>query len=90
MTKDNSKKVLPKMERDIFGRRLDLSINNKSKTLPNFTISTNAACSAGDMFKIVKTTLAKTLKSKTEIVEPTNNRLFLLLTPDQIIYATNF
>lgn len=77
MNKDKSKKVLLKMERDVFGRLLAISINKKIKiesclTYPLAPMPPALFSSSGEMFKTQKSVLAKTLKSRTEMVEPTN------------------
>lgn len=77
MNRDKTKKALLKMERDIFGRLLAISINKKINLEHCLTFSLAPmppalfSC-AGEMLKTAKSTLAKTLKSETKMVEPTN------------------
>lgn len=77
MTKDKNKKVLLKMERDIFGRLLGISLSKKINveyclTFPLAPMPPALFSYTGEMLKTAKSTLAKTLKSETEVVEPTN------------------
>ncbi|XP_049318490.1 uncharacterized protein LOC125780337 isoform X2 [Bactrocera dorsalis] len=77
MNKDQNKRVLLKMERDIFGRLLAISVNKRINlehclTFPLAPLPPALFSCAGEMFKTAKSTLAKALKSGTEVVEPTN------------------
>lgn len=77
MTKDRNKKVLLKMERDIFGRLLAISIKKKINleyclTFPLAPMPPALFSCTGEMFKTPKSTFAKTLKSLTEMTEPTD------------------
>lgn len=77
MSKDKKKTVLLKMERDIFGRLLAISINKKINleyclTFPLAPMPPALFSCAGEMFKTAKSTLAKVLKSNTDMVQPTN------------------
>ncbi|KAH9637765.1 hypothetical protein HF086_007794 [Spodoptera exigua] len=76
-TKDKNKKVLLKMERDVFGRLLAISLNKKINfeyclTFPLAPLPPALFSCTGEMLKTTKSTLAKILKSKTEMVEPTH------------------
>lgn len=77
MTKDKNKKVLLKMERDIFGRLLAVSMKKKINVEHCFTFPLAPMPPAlfsytGEMLKTPKSTLANSLKSQVEMVEPTN------------------
>lgn len=74
--KDKSKKVLLKMERDILGRSLAVSITKKINiefclTFPLAPMPPALFSYDGGMLKTDKSTLAKTLKSNVEVSEPT-------------------
>ncbi|CAG5110081.1 Protein of unknown function, partial [Cotesia congregata] len=77
MTKDKSKKVLLKMERDIFGRLLAISVKKKINlehclTFPLAPMPPALFSLTGEMLKTPKSTFANSLKSQVEMVEPTN------------------
>lgn len=76
-TKEKNKKVLLKMERDVFGRLLAISLNKKINlefclTFPLAPLPPALFACTGEMLKTSKSTLAKVLKSKTKMVEPTH------------------
>ncbi|KAH9635594.1 hypothetical protein HF086_012263 [Spodoptera exigua] len=76
-TKDKNKKVLLKMERDVFGRLLAISLNKKINfeyclTFPLAPLPPALFSCTGEMLKTTKSTLAKILKPKTEMVQPTH------------------
>ena len=76
VNKDKSKKVFLKMERDIFGRLLAISIDKKINiehclTFPLTPMpSALFSCTGEIMLKIDKSALAEILKSEVEMVEP--------------------
>lgn len=77
MTKDKNKKVLLKMERDIFGRLLAISIKKKINlehclTFPLAPMPPALFSCTGEMLKTPKSKFAHILKSEIEMVEPTN------------------
>ncbi|XP_053595581.1 uncharacterized protein LOC103568398 isoform X1 [Microplitis demolitor] len=74
--KDTSKKVLLKLERDIFGRLLAVSIQKKINieyclTFPLAPMPPDLFSCDGGMFKTDKSALTKLLKSDTQIIQPT-------------------
>lgn len=99
MTKDKNKKVLLKMERDIFGRLLAISIKKKINLEHCLTFRLAPMPPAlfsytGEMLKIPKSTFANNLKSQMEMVEPTNINVeiidgFLLFVLNWKLNATN-
>lgn len=77
VSKDRSQKVLLKMERDIFGRLLAISLEKKVNiehclSFPLAPMPPALFTCAGEMIKTNKSTLAKTLKSQVQMVQPTN------------------